>query len=164
MCLMEVLMIQIDGFGGLRKYGIDYLTGESCAYGYRGLCDLEPRGIALIAECFGINMDLFEASLPDAWNSRGVKSIMLAPQLIVPLAMFACFREGCTKVYIMHNSDKVVGIGLDDKPEDVERWESWNQGTYCEACRRYGAGGGIAFQYSNPGRSRNQHQMSGRIE
>lgn len=154
-------MLHIKTFNDLAKYGIDYLTGESCAYGYRGLCDLEERGVKLVANCLGIDPELFRASLPDAWNSRGVKSIMLSAQMIVPLGVFACIQSNCSKVYIMHD-DTVVGIQSTDRPEDVEMWLSWNQGKYCEACHRYGAGGGVALQYSNPGFSRNQHQMSGR--
>lgn len=154
-------MIHIKTYNDLRKYGIDYLTGESCAYGYRGLCDLELRGIKLIANCLGIDPELFQASLPDAWNSKGVKSIMLSAQMVVPIGVFACLQANCSKVYIMYD-DTVVGIESTDTPEAVKMWLSWNEGKYCEACRRYGAGGGVCLQYSNPGFSRNQHQMSGR--
>lgn len=154
-------MKRIGSFRDLEKHGIDALTGEACAYGYRLLCDLTERGIKLVAATLGIDSELFKASLPDAWNSKGVKSIMLSPQMIQPLAVFACFESNCSKAYIMHD-DSVVGIEASDKPEDVEMWLSWNQGKYCEACRRYGAGGGVALQYSNPGYSRNTHQMSGR--
>jgi hypothetical protein len=146
----------------LREHGIDYLTGESCAYGYRGLCDLTRRGIQLVAATMGItDVTRFTESLPEAWNSKGVRSIMLAHQLLTPLAVFACWESGCSKAYIMYD-DSVVGIEASDNPEDVQRWLEWNQGKYCQECRRYGAGGGVALQYSNPGFSRNQHQMSGR--
>lgn len=145
----------------LKSFGIDYLTGESCAYGYRGLCDLTESGIRLVADCLGIDAHLFRLSLPDNWNSKGVASIMLAQQMITPLAVFACFRVNCSKVYIMYD-DSVVGIEASDKPEDVEMWLSWNRGKYCEACRRYGAGGGVCLRYSNPGFSRNTHAMSQR--
>lgn len=159
-------MISIKGFRGLEKYGIDYLTGESCAYGYRGLCDLTERGLKLVAECLGMDAERLRDGLAANWNSRSsagehVRSIMLAPQMAVPLAVFACIQSGCSKMYIMYD-DTVVGIEASDKPEDVERWLSFNQGKYCEACNRYGAGGGVALQYSNPGFSRHQHQMSGR--
>lgn len=154
-------MIQIGSFRDLEKYGIDYLTGESCAYGYRGLCDLTDRGIKIIASCFGLDPELFKASLPDAWNSKGIKSMMISAQMIVPIGVFACFNVNCSKVYITYD-DKVIGIEPTDKPEDIATWESWNQGRYCDACSRYGAGGGIALQYSNPGFSRHTHAMSGR--
>ncbi len=116
-------MIHIKTYNDLGKYGIDYLTGEACAYGYRGLCDLEERGVKLIADCLGIDPELFKASLPDAWNSRGVKSIMLSAQMIVPLGVFACFRANCSKVYIQYD-DTVVGIESTDRPEDVKMWLS----------------------------------------
>ena len=155
-------MIHIKSWNDLRPYGFDYLTGESCAYGYRGLVDLTDRAIRIVAECFGLDPETFKGCLHDAWNTKGVKSIMLAPQMITPLAVFAAWNAGCSKVYIMYD-DSVVGIQASDSPEHVEMWLSWNQGKYCDACDRYGAGGGVCFQYANPGFSRHQHQMSGRV-
>jgi len=154
-------MKHYKGFRDLEKHGIDALTGEACGYGYRILCDLTERGLKLVAECFGMDAELMRVALPSNWNSKGVRSIMLAPQMLIPLAVFACFESNCSKVYIMYD-DSVVGIETTDKPEDVEMWLSWNQGKYCEECRRYGAGGGVCFQYTNTHTSRNMHQMSGR--
>ncbi len=157
-------MITIRSWSDLRPFGIDYLTGESCGYGYRGLYDITKQGLSLIAACMGISDEFrFGEALPDNWNSKGVHSVMLAPQMIVPLGVFACFKRNCSKVYIMYD-DLVVGIEPTDKQKDVDMWLSWNQGKFCEACRRYGVGGGVRFQYSNPGFSRNTHAMSQRSE
>jgi len=154
-------MKTISSFRELGEFGIDALTGEVCGYGYRMLCDLTERGIKIVAASMGINDSLFRNSLPDAWNSKGVRSIMLAPQMLTPLAVFALFDYGCTVVYIMYDGS-VVGIQSTDKPEIVEQWLGWNQGKLCEECNRYGKGGGVKFQYRNPGWSRNTHAMSGR--
>lgn len=200
-------MKRIAKWEDLAPYGIDMLTGESCAYGYRLLCDVNSRGMELLASVFGLHdfarrkraahnqlyrladhvgeLDANSASyqstwshvssfidyvqpmqLPDSWNGRDNAdwSIMLPPEMFTPLAIFALFSDGCERVYTMHGSGEVNGIEPTDKPEDVETWLKWNQGHYCEECRRYGAGGGVKFTYRNPGFSRNQHQMSGRTE
>ncbi len=151
-------MKSISNWNQLGEYGIDCLTGEACAYGYRLLCDVTARGKRIIEACLGV-----EVTLKEPWNSKGIGSIMLPPHMLTPLAVFSLFNVGCPQVFIMHDGS-VYGVEASDEPDLVEEWKRWNQGKFCEECRRYGAGGGIALQYRNQGYSRNQHAMSGRTE
>lgn len=161
-------MITISSWNGLERFGIGMLTGEACGYGYRVLCDLNRVGVNLIAECFGVDPVKFEQSLPNSWNSKvnhseAIRSIMIAPQMLVPLAVFACWSRNCSAAYIMYDNS-VVGIESTDEPEAVKQWLGWNQGKFCEECRRYGKGGGVNYQYRNHGVKRQVHAMSGRTE
>ncbi len=136
----------------LKPYGIDVLTGEACAYNFRLLCDITAAGVDLFKSVFGL----------DGWNNHGGRSIMLPRAMFEPLAVFALFTvENCSKVYITYNG-AVYGVESTDTPEAVAQFLEWNQGRFCDACQRYGAGDGVQFQYANPGYSRNTHQMSGR--
>jgi hypothetical protein len=147
----------------LKPYGIDVLTGEACAYNYRLLCDITPAGVALFNAVFGLQLQVKE-SLPEGWNNRKARSIMLPRAMFEPLAVFALFTvSNCRKVYITYDGT-IHGIESTDTDEQVRNFVEWNQGHLCESCQRYGADGGINLQYSNPGYSRNQHQMSGRVE
>jgi hypothetical protein len=102
-------------------------------------------------------------ALRAAWNGRdGAEwSIMLPREMYTPLAVMACFRANCSVVYVMYDGH-VHGVEASDKPEDIEQFVKWNQGKHCDACNRYGAGGGINYRYTNPGFDRNRHAMSGR--
>src|SRR5947208_3214060 len=81
-------MKTITGFQDLTVFGIDPLTGEACGLSYRILCDVTEGGRNVLAKAFGIP----SIALPEAWN-RGsaadphVGSVMLAPELLVPLAV-----------------------------------------------------------------------------
>src|SRR5512146_882550 len=156
-------MKTIRDWRDLEACGIIALTGEACAYGYRTLCDLTPEGQALFREVFG--MPVQDLKLPENWNSgQGqTASIMLPPQMFTPLAIFALFRQGCMRVYTTWDGP-VYGVEESDPPERVGRFVASRQGRYCEACGRYGAGGGIQFTYANPGYARNRHQFTGRTE
>ena len=154
-------MKQFSSWTDLEPYGIDMLTGESCAYGYRVLCDLTEDGIELVANCLGIqNLEAFKLSLPEAWNTKGIRSIMLSPGMFQNLSVFACFDSNCSHAYIMY-SGSVIGVEQGDQ-KYMDGWINGHQASYCEACDRYGKGGGIQHRYANPGFSRNTHQMSGR--
>jgi len=159
-------MITIRSLNELERHGISVLTGEACGYGYRILCDLNRQGIQLVSDALGINPDKFRDTLPPNWNSRvnrteAVASIMLAPEMMTPLAVFACWAAKCSEVHVLYDGS-VVGIEPSDDEKSVEMWRGWCQGKYCESCRRYGAGGGINRSYHNPGFARHQHAMSGR--
>src|SRR4029077_15887490 len=74
----------------LSEFGIIPLTGESCGLGYRMLCDVTVKGKIILEKCLGI-----PALKPPPNGNTGseaephVGSIMLAPELLVPLAVFA---------------------------------------------------------------------------
>jgi len=87
----------IRSWNDLREYGIDPLTGESCGYSMRLLCDLDQNGVELIREFLGGTMDFIVGS---NWNSTGatslphIASVMLSHELLKPLAAYVLLREG----------------------------------------------------------------------
>jgi len=134
----------IHGWRDLESYGIDLLTGESCAYSYRYLCDVTKRGKCLLEACFETKLTLAEA-----WNSgpkddSHIGSIMLAPQMLLPLSVFALLCAGCERVWIMEDG---CVTGMSAAEDETAR------STYAEQ---------IARVIKNPGHSRNVHQFSGR--
>jgi hypothetical protein len=91
----------IHTFADLRQFGINALTGESCVYSMRVLCDLDEQGVALMIDYLG----LLPGSTPFApnWNSSvdgkpAVASIMLDRDCLSRLAVFASFRAGALAV------------------------------------------------------------------
>ena len=114
-------MKTITSFGDLAAYGIDPLTGEACGLGYRILCDVTERGRHLLSKAFGVP----RLALPDSWN-RGsaadphVGSVMLAFEMLVPLAVFALLESGCTEVWLVRDGG-VIGIEPADSPGDDRR-------------------------------------------
>ena len=132
----------------LRPYGIDALTGEACSLGYRLLCDLTARGRAIVERCLGVKIQ------SENWNGGPkddphVASIMITPDMIVPLAVFALLESGCHEVWV---TDRIaIGIDPDDSEHDVERMKR-----VYKPVRR--------FAYHGPFRDRNQHQMSARVQ
>jgi hypothetical protein len=99
----------VSGFKGLTQFGINSLTGESCAYGMRMLCDVSDDGRALLADYFGMP----SISLEPNWNSvvgdqPATGSIMLAHDIVRSLAQFAFFRRGALAVLITEH--EVNGI------------------------------------------------------
>jgi len=84
----------IKSWGDLKKYGISFLTGESCAYGLRGLFDLNEEGKALIEGYFGGTVTVRPGS---NWNSEvngkpAVGSVLLDFHLLTPLAVYILFH------------------------------------------------------------------------
>ena len=147
-------MHKINCWDDLRPFGIDLLTGEACGLSYRLLCDVTQKGKQTIQKALGVA----DLGLPDNWN-RGdphdphVGSIMLVPELFIPLAIFALLEHGCREVW-RTKSGGLIGIESTDAPERVEAV----QRVYTETdnfMRRYA--------YAGTAGDRNQHQMSGRI-
>lgn len=94
----------VHTFGDLVQFGIDALTGESCAFSMRLLCDVNADGAALLADYLGLTTAAFQ----DNWNSTvngqpAVGSVMLDRDCLSRLATFAAFRAGALAV--------VVGVG-----------------------------------------------------
>src|SRR3954469_23798003 len=122
-------MKPVHSWNDLERYGIIPLTGESCGLGYRLLCDVTAQGKNVLEKCLGTP----NLNLPESWN-RGseqdphVGCIMLAHEMLRPLAVFALLESGCKEVYLV--KDSVYGIEASDPPtaiEDVKRW--------CPSCR-----------------------------
>ena len=129
----------------LRAYGINTLTGEACSLMYRLLCDITEDGKRIIEKCLGC-----ELKPPENWNSGAIGSIMLSPEMLVPIAVFALLEAGCREVYVLKGA--VVGIEAEDIGETLERFRRYHGE---EITRR--------FAYTGPFQDRNQHQMSGRV-
>ena len=92
-----------NGWSDLTPFGINYLTGESCAYGLRILCDLSEQGVSIMREF--LSADSFSQS----WNSRvgdapAVASVMLTRSVFRDLALFISF-------HVLKHSFAVVGTG-----------------------------------------------------
>lgn len=137
----------------LAEFGIEPLTGESCGLGYRILCDVTAKGKNVLEKCLGIP----SLALPESWN-RGsdrdphVGSIMLAPEFLIPLAVFALLENGCKEVWLVPNQG-VHGIQAGDPADTVPSLKKW-LGT--ENLRR--------LAYHGTARDRNVHVMTGRVQ
>lgn len=145
-------MKTITGLQDLAAYGIDPLTGEACGLSYRILCDVTESGRHVLAKAFGIP----NIVLPEAWN-RGsaadphVGSVMLAPELLEPLAVFALLENGCKEVWLVRDGG-VIGIEPADSPEMIDA----NRRLIGDRILR-------SLAYRGTAGDRNLHVMSGRI-
>jgi hypothetical protein len=147
-------MRTINSWDDLRPLGIDALTGEACGLSYRLLCDVTERGKLTIQKALGVNT----LDLPENWNSGTeekphVGSVMLAPEFLLPLAIFALLEDGCVEVW-RTRSGSLVGIEPSDSSEHVESLRQF----YVDRddfVRRYTYGGTAG--------DRNIHQMTRRI-
>jgi hypothetical protein len=140
-------MKTISNWPHLEPYGIVALTGEACSLTYRVLCDLTQRGKSILERCLSVEIR------SEPWNTGSkedphVASAMLAPEMILPLAVFALLDAGCRVVWITGSA--AIGIEADDGEEDVERMRELRRPVRC-------------FGYHGPFQDRNQHQMSGRV-
>jgi hypothetical protein len=144
-------MKTIASWGDLEPYGIIPLTGESCGLGYRILFDVTEKGRRIIAKCLGVP----DINLPESWN-RGsadephVGSIMLPPEMLIPLAIFALLETGCTEVHRMGD----VAVGFEDT-DAADAAETMRRIYRVEYARR--------FAYRGTAGDRNVHMMSGRV-
>ena len=146
-------MKSINCFNDLLPFGIDPLTGEACGLSYRILCDVTENGRKILAKAFGIPT----FTLSEAWN-RGtttdphIGSIMLAFEMLTPLAVFALLESGCTEAWIVRDGG-VIGIEPTDSPVMIE-------------ANRLLVGDRLARKlgYRGTAGDRNVHMMSGRVE
>ena len=95
--------------------------------------------------------------LPESWNQGSpaephVGSIMLAPELLVPIAVFALLENGCKEVWKVENQG-VHGIQPGDPPDTAESLKKW---LGVENLRR--------LAYRGTAGDRNVHLMSGRVQ
>jgi hypothetical protein len=145
-------MKTIARWDNLNEFGIIPLTGESCGLGYRILCDVTARGKAILEKCLGIP----DLKLPPSWNHSEAEphigSIMLAPELLVPIAVFALLENGCKEVWKVENQG-VHGIQHGDPPDTPESLKKW---LGVEHLRR--------LAYRGTSGDRNIHLMSGRVQ
>jgi hypothetical protein len=107
-------VITIRGWDGLRKYGINILTGEACAYSTRILCDVTHEGKMLVLRTLG----LLDATICDNYNSGAIGSMMLPYDLRNTLAIHALLDvDKCGAVALL--GDEIVGY---EQGDDMEDW------------------------------------------
>jgi hypothetical protein len=145
-------MKSIRRWDDLSAYGIVPLTGEACGLSYRILCDVTARGKKTLEKALSIA----HLGLQENWNHGSavdphVGSIMLAPDFLAFLGVFALLEAGCREVWLTKHH-QVVGIEPDDPPDCVDDLKR-----YCgdEMLRR--------FAYAGTAGDRNQHMMTGRV-
>ena len=120
--------------------------------GYRMLCDVTAKGKVILEKCLGIP----DLHLPANWNQGSEKephvgSILLAPELLVPIAVFALLENGCKEVWKVENQG-VHGIQFSDPPDTAESLKKW---LGVENLRQH---------YRGTAGDRNMHLMSGRVQ
>lgn len=146
-------MKTIASFGDLAAYGIVPLTGESCGLGYRILCDVTEGGRCILSKALGIP----HLTLPESWN-RGtdaaphVGSVMLSPEILTPLAVFALLESGCRETWLVREGG-VIGIEVGDDADAIEA----NRRLVGDRLLR-------VLAYRGTAGDRNVHVMSGRVE
>ena len=141
-------MKAIRGFADLADFGVESLTGEACGLMYRVLFDVTSQGQKIIEKCLGVRL------LPaEPWN-RGtqedphVGSLMLAPEMLVPVGIFALLESGCTEVW--RHGDNLWGI----EPSDLQEQKEALLRMHVDAKR---------YAYRGTAGDRNVHMMSGRV-
>lgn len=153
----------IHDFHGLRPFGIDVLTGESCAHGLRMLCDLTDEGKLIVIKALGLGSAGFEP----AWNSKGTGSIMLHYGMLEILSIYAMLTAGYERIFVCGqgvagaSSGKAAeyyDMAIRDQRWAVEHYEKNKQ----ELPRGYRWYGGVIRILTNCAADRNVHQMTGR--
>ncbi len=111
-------MKSIRCWSDMRPYGLDCLTGEACGLMYRILFDLTAGGKQIVEKCFDVKIT------SEAWN-RGsqddphVASMMLSPEMLVPLGIFTLLESGCTEVWL-HANQSLLGVEAGDSADRIE--------------------------------------------
>lgn len=184
-------MRSIHSWRDMEEHGIICLTGESCAYSMRLLCDLTEKGAEIVRSFFGLAS--IGGSFVEEWNSGHeephVASIMLPHGIWLELGAFALLHGGARQVVIFddgqdaqHSFGGGRGVyGIDDEEEE-ERARDHTAFWYCCKCSKtidfddrgnhnheknpgyYATRCHYGRWIKNPGISRHLHHMSGRTE
>lgn len=151
-------MKTLYSYSQLREYGVNPLTGESCAFGMRILCDLSQAGEALVRDFMGMpEVPAGVRQFSENWNShvngdeKAVSSIMLTRQALFDLMRFALLTVDKFDVVITSPTTEQTGIHNGHPYFDKHVEFARKQPNYAV--------------YLNPrgdGSSRNTHQFSGR--
>jgi hypothetical protein len=145
-------MKTIHCWDDLSRFGVLFLTGEACGLMYRLLCDVTANGKRLIEKAFGVA----ELRLHENWN-RGsdqdphLGSIMVAPEILPFLGVFALLDDGCPEVWVT-KAGGVIGVEPTDSADQLESFQRFHR----EDLARH-------FAYRGTAGDRNQHVMSGRV-
>ena len=119
-------MKSIRCWDDLSAHGIIPLTGEACGLSYRILCDVTARGKKTLEKALSVA----QLGLHENWNHGNaddphVGSVMLAPDLLPFIGVFALLEAGCREVWLT-KGQTVIGIEADDSPD---RWKRSNAST-----------------------------------
>jgi hypothetical protein len=145
-------MKSIHCWNDLTKYGIDALTGEACGLSYRLLCDVTAQGKRILEKAFGLPpLDLHENWNGGSAEEPHIGSLMLAPELLTVLGVFALLENGCHEVFLTKDNS-VIGIESSDSPTEVGSFKTF----YVKDLKR-------RFAYAGTAGDRNRHLMSGRV-
>ena len=115
-------MEHIYSFSDMKKYGINALTGEACAYSMRVLCDLNIDGCKAVTQFLGLPFDPANiyCTFNKQWNSmvgdkEAVASIMLSRDSFRSLIIFTLFNTGNFDYVVEDPAGSFVGLDCMDK-------------------------------------------------
>jgi len=154
--------ITIHNWNDMPQLGINALTGESCAFGMRLLCDLNEHGRELIRDWLGLPVD---CAFADNWNSQvdnlpAVGSVMLHRDSLPQIVEFAFCRMGALAT-IACGDGTLIGVFTEDL---LKKYEDYVYGKTCDPnVRAWAIRRNVKGAHPAVG-SRNVHQFSGRSE
>ena len=146
-------MKTISCFEDLSPHGVIPLTGEACGLSYRILCDVTAKGKELLEKVLGVQ----ELGMSENWN-RGsetephIGSVMLIPELLTALGVFALLEQGCKEVWTVRGRG-VFGFEPNDDPQMIHAFKTVHDK---ELGRRFG--------YFGTAGDRNVHVFTGRVQ
>ena len=145
-------MKSIRCWDDLSKHGIIPLTGEACGLSYRILCDVTATGKKTLEKALSVA----QLTLHENWNhgtadDPHVGSVMLPPDLLSFIGVFALLEDGCREVWLT-KGQTVIGMEVEDSPDQVEAFQRFHAK---DLVRRFG--------YAGTAGDRNQHMMTGRV-
>jgi len=145
-------MKSIRCWDDLSKHGIVPLTGEACGLSYRILCDVTATGKKTLEKALSVA----QLTLHENWNhgtadDPHVGSVMLPPDLLSFIGVFALLEDGCREVWLT-KGQTVIGMEVEDSPDQVEAFQRFHAK---DLVRRFGYAGTVG--------DRNQHMMTGRV-
>ena len=145
-------MRSIRCWDDLSKHGIVPLTGEACGLSYRILCDVTATGKKTLEKALSVA----QLTLHENWNhgtadDPHVGSVMLPPDLLSFIGVFALLEDGCREVWLT-KGQTVIGMEVEDSPDQVEAFQRFHAN---DLVRRFG--------YAGTAGDRNQHRMTGRV-
>ncbi len=121
-------MIHIHTIADYSRFGLIFLTGESCKYGLRLLFDYTTQGKRVLEEASGITIEG-----AGAWNDdvatvdpqdrqAHIGSILLAQSQLPVLAIFGLRELHCIEVIELRDGS-FVGTQHGDEPETVDYYK-----------------------------------------
>ena len=158
-------MLTLKNWSDLEQFGIDVLTGESCAYSLRLLCDVSECGLQIIREMLGAaNIrpnESWNGGTTTLWNGvvqTKTYSLMLPRDMFETLATFALLHAGFAEVIRCYKDHEFSFACAWEEDEEQPRMVR-------EANEKYILEQGYSFhRVQNPGFSRNRHEFSGRTD